>query len=192
MRDAWSEDNKGFVLKHCSVLGSSKYLPHYKMKSTVDTLCTHYCSSWSTSQAFILEMQPQHIFPRGMSGTESIKFKLWGLHLQQDPTPSSRFLHQQRLQLQGTVWSQILKHPVCRVPMGLIAGLWLPCAPKYFLFLTHLQAIPLILFFLFHRKETGCCVSILARNQREQATCQAAPGAQTIRMGMIFQQEPFW
>lgn len=162
------------------------------MKSTVDTLCTHYCSSRGTSQALILEMPPQHIFPRGISGIESIKFKLWGLHLQQDLTPSSHFLHQQRLHSRGTVWCQILKHPVHRLPVGLTAGLWLPCAPKSFLFLTHLKAIPLILFFLFHRKETGCCVSILARNQREQAPCQATPRAQTIRMGMIFQQEPFW
>lgn len=76
MRDAWPEDNEGLVLKHCSVLGSSKYLPHYEMKSPVNTLCTHYCSSCSTSLALILEMPSQHIFLRGMRGIESIKFKL--------------------------------------------------------------------------------------------------------------------
>lgn len=181
MRDAWPEDTEDLILKHHSISSSSKYEAKFASPWKEKVLwrqCAHNVADHVTPPKLLIsEMPPQRMFPGGTRGAESLKHQLlWGLCLQQ-ALPLHRSLQQQGLCLPGAVWPSNLEHPFCGVPY--MPDCWTvasSCPQILWLFGTS-ESCSFVLLFLFHRKQKRCCVSILARNEREQATCQTTPEA---------------
>lgn len=168
--DAQPEDTGSLILKHCRVSSSSKYEDKF-------------ASLWSTS------VLCSHCLHRGVHHVTPHKLQFQKCSDRPDYSQPSAVLVGGVEPLTPLWGDSSLKHRGSGARLAHKCPLLTAFYPQTLLLFGTSESCSFVPFFLFNRKQTSCCVSILARNQGRTSCLSKNTLGIDDQVGVILQQE---